>query len=148
MADLPLFHLAFGVTDLASTRRFYGEVLGCAEGRSAERWVDFDLAGHQLSAHVVPGVGAAPTNPVDGDDVPIPHFGLILAWEAWEALAARVRAHGEGFVIEPRVRFQGGAGEQGTFFLRDPSGNHLEFKAFKRREQVFAREGSGGSPPA
>lgn len=141
MSDLPSFHLAFGVSDLETTRRFYLDVIGCSEGRSAPRWVDFDLQGHQLSAHLVDGVAAAPTNPVDGDQVPIPHFGLILEWPAWEALAERVRGHGQGFVIEPRVRFQGQAGEQGTFFLRDPSGNHLEFKAFRSRAQVFETEG-------
>ncbi|MCA8926266.1 MAG: VOC family protein [Planctomycetes bacterium] len=150
MTQPPLFHLAFGVQDLERTRRFYLDVLGCLEGRSAERWVDFDLCGHQLSAHVVPAAGPAPTNPVDGDQVPIPHFGLILEWGAWEALAERVRAHGAGFVIEPRVRFRGQAGEQGTFFLRDPSGNHLEFKTFRTAAEVFARElgGAGGSPTA
>lgn len=147
--ERPLFHLAFPVHDLDAARRFYVGLLGCEEGRSAERWVDFSLFGHQLSAHLVPpsaarggvepaGVGGA-TNPVDGDDVPIPHFGLILEWGAWHALAERLRAGGTRFVIEPHIRFRGLAGEQATMFLRDPSGNALEFKAFEHPGRIFAR---------
>ena len=135
----PPFHLAFAVGDLESTRRFYGECLGCREGRSAERWVDFDFYGHQISAHVVdPRQAAAPTNPVDGDQVPIPHFGLVLAWGDWESLIQRIEQHDIDFLIGPRVRFQGEAGEQGTFFVRDPSGNHLEFKSFRDSSRIFA----------
>ncbi len=137
------FHLAFPVTDLESTRAFYGRLLGCPEGRSAERWVDFDLFGHQISAHLVSTDGAPPqmeatTNAVDGDDVPVRHFGAVLPWERWEALAERIRESGRSFLIEPHVRFRGEVGEQGTFFLRDPSGNALEFKAFRDPRRLFA----------
>jgi len=139
-ADRPLFHLAFAVHDLAATRAFYAGLLGCLEGRSAERWVDFSLYGHQLSAHLVEGVQARnATNPVDGDAVPIPHFGLILSWSDWHALAERLRARATPFVIEPHVRFAGLAGEQATMFLKDPSGNALEFKAFEDSSRIFAR---------
>jgi len=137
--SLPPFHLAFPVHDIAAARAFYGELLGCAEGRSSERWVDFDFFGHQVVAHLVEGADDAGTNPVDGDAVPVPHFGAVLEWEAWEELAERVRAAGHAFVIEPRVRFQGEVGEQGTFFVRDPSGNALEFKAFRDPSRLFAR---------
>jgi extradiol dioxygenase family protein len=136
----PRFHCAFGVHDLAATRAFYVELLGCEEGRSAERWVDFSLFGHQLSAHLIQGVRAHnEKNPVDGDQVPIPHFGLILEWHAWQALSARLKQRGVRFVIEPRVRFVGQAGEQATMFLLDPSGNALEFKAFQDQAAIFAR---------
>ncbi|MCB9681808.1 MAG: VOC family protein [Alphaproteobacteria bacterium] len=135
----PRFHLAFPVRDLDSTRAFYVDVLGCGVGRSAPRWLDLDLAGHQLSAHVVDDHDAvAGRNAVDGDDVPVPHFGLILPWDAWQALADRLTAHGARFEIAPRVRFAGQVGEQATMFLRDPSGNCLEFKAFRDDTQVFA----------
>jgi hypothetical protein len=135
------FHLAFPVHDLAAARAFYGGVLGCAEGRSADDWIDFDLMGHQIVAHLVPRRAAsdAGTNPVDGHDVPVPHFGVVLTLEAWEALAERVRAAGVDFGIEPHVRFKGEPGEQATMFFRDPSGNALEFKAFRDLEQLFAR---------
>lgn len=137
----PPFHIAFAVTDLAQTRAFYGELLGCAEGRSAPRWVDFDLHGHQLSAHLVDGdVALAPTNEVDGDGVPVRHFGLILPWDEWHTLAARLRDRGASFLIAPRIRFEGQVGEQATFFVRDPSGNALEFKSFRDPARVFARE--------
>ena len=136
----PLFHHAFAVHDLDAARGFYAGLLGCEEGRSAHRWVDFSLFGHQLTAHLVAGFQARnATNPVDGDDVPIPHFGLILAWADWHALAERLRQGGVSFVIEPHVRFVGLAGEQATMFLRDPSGNALEFKAFEDPRQIFAR---------
>ena len=126
------FHLAFPVTDLEATRRFYVEVLGCRVGREAERWIDFDLEGHQLSAHLVEALNSAAHNHVDGDGVPIPHFGLVLEWEAWHQLAERLRAADEvEFILEPRVRFAGQPGEQATLFLRDPSGNALEFKSFQ-----------------
>ena len=136
----PPFHHAFPVTDLAATRRFYGELLGCREGRSAPRWIDFDFFGHQISAHMVDGaLPLAAINPVDGDDVPVPHFGAILEWKAWHELAARLRASGVRFGIEPHVRFKGEIGEQATMFLRDPSGNALEFKSFQDPSRVFAR---------
>ncbi len=138
------FHLAFPVHDLEAARAFYGGVLGCPEGRSADDWIDFDLMGHQIVAHLVPG-GAAPdagTNPVDGHDVPVPHFGVVLTLEAWEALAERVRAADINFGIEPHVRFKGEPGEQATMFFRDPSGNALEFKAFRDLGQLFARASS------
>lgn len=135
------FHLALPVDDLAEARRFYGGVLGLPEGRSADRWIDFDMFGHQVVTHVVDGHrGVAGTNPVDGDDVPVPHFGVLLAPAAWHELAARLRAHGVEFVIEPHTRFAGEPGEQSTMFLLDPAGNALEFKAFADDGQVFARE--------
>jgi hypothetical protein len=135
------FHLAVPVDDLTAARHFYGDVLGLPEGRSAARWVDFDMFGHQLVTHVVEGHrGVAGTNPVDGDDVPVPHFGVLLAPDRWDELAARLRAHGVDFVIEPHTRFAGEAGEQSTMFLLDPAGNALEFKAFADDGQVFARE--------
>jgi uncharacterized protein len=135
------FHLAFPVHDLAAARAFYGGVLGCAEGRSADDWIDFDLMGHQIVAHLVPGARApdAGVNPVDGHDVPVPHFGVVLTLEAWETLAERVRAAGIDFGIEPHIRFKGEPGEQATMFFRDPSGNALEFKAFRDLGQLFAR---------
>jgi extradiol dioxygenase family protein len=138
------FHLAFPVHDLEAARAFYGGVLGCPEGRSADDWIDFDLMGHQIVAHLVPGRAApdAGTNPVDGHDVPVPHFGVVLTLEAWEALAERVRAADIDFGIEPHVRFKGEPGEQATMFFRDPSGNALEFKAFRDLGQLFARASS------
>ncbi|MEE4200850.1 VOC family protein [Erythrobacter sp.] len=136
----PPFHLAFPVDDLAAARRFYGEWLGCAEGRSSEEWVDFDLHGHQIVAHQAPErSGDAATNHVDGHGVPVPHFGLVLAMADWEALAERLRERGADFVIEPTVRFRGKPGEQATMFLRDPAGNALEFKAFADPAQLFAK---------
>ncbi|MEW5307932.1 MAG: hypothetical protein WDW36_010300 [Sanguina aurantia] len=140
MPTLPPFHLAFPVTSLANARRFYGDLLGCPEGRSSEDWVDFDFHGHQIVAHLAPaetGDGAA--HDVDGDNVPVRHFGLVLSMQEWHALADRLRAAGTRFVIEPHVRFQGKAGEQATMFLRDSCGNALEFKAFADRSQLFAR---------
>lgn len=135
----PPFHLAFPVDDLAAARRFYAGVLGCGEGRSSEAWVDFDLHGHQIVAHLVPEHrGDRGNNPVDGHGVPVPHFGLVLDWTAWEALAARLRDAGHTFAIEPYVRFAGEVGEQGTFFVRDPAGNALEFKSFRDPGQLFA----------
>lgn len=135
----PRFHLAIPVDDLAAARAFYGDLLECPEGRSADTWVDFDLHGHQLVAHLAPArTGAATSNPVDGDDVPVPHFGLILEPADWDRLADRLRRAGVGFVIEPHVRFAGQAGEQRTMFLHDPAGNALEFKAFADDAMVFA----------
>jgi extradiol dioxygenase family protein len=138
--DIPRFHLAFPVRDLAEARAFYGGLLGCPEGRSSHDWVDFDFYGHQIVAHLSPDeVGHRTTNPVDGHDVPVRHFGAILGMAEWEALAARLRAAGIHFVIEPNIRFRGQPGEQATMFFLDPSGNALEFKAFARDEMVFAK---------
>ena len=140
MTELPPFHLAFPVTSLASARAFYGGLLGCPEGRSSDDWVDFDVHGHQIVAHLAPEeVRAAATHAVDGDAVPVRHFGLVLAMDAWQALAERLRAAGTRFVIEPHIRFAGQPGEQATMFLRDPCGNALEFKAFADRAQLFAK---------
>jgi len=131
------FHLAFPVRDIGSTRRFYVELLGCRVGRESERWIDLDLHGHQISAHVAPP-DAVTTNPVDGEQVPVRHFGVILTLAEWRALEARLRAAGTRFLIEPQVRFAGQVGEQATLFLRDPSGNALEFKAFADDAAIFA----------
>ena len=140
MAGHPRFHLAFPVHDLDAARRFYGGVLGCPEGRSAAHWVDFDLYGHQIVAHLDRSDAAAIrlTNAVDGDDVPVPHFGVLLTPAAWQQLAERLTAAGTQFVIEPHTRFAGEVGEQSTMFFLDPSGNALEFKAFADDGQVFA----------
>lgn len=135
------FHLAFPVHDLASTRAFYGEVLGCAMGRSAPTWQDFDFFGHQLSAHVTPGATAAGEGSVGGEAVPIPHFGIVLDMPTWRALAKRVEAAGTAFLRAPNLRFAGEPGEQGTFFLRDPSGNAIEFKGFASAAAIFATGG-------
>lgn len=132
------FHLAIPVDDLAAARVFYGDILGCPEGRSSETWIDFDFQGHQLVVHRAPP-GPITRNPVDGDQVPVPHFGIVLDWTDWEALAARIAAHGWGFEMAPHVRFAGEPGEQGTFFLFDPAGNALEFKAMRRVGALFAR---------
>lgn len=137
--DLPPFHLAFPVHDLAAARAFYGDLLGCDEGRSAEDWIDFDFHGHQIVAHLSNEAGDRVKTQVDGEHVPVPHFGLVLAMEAWEALAQKLKAAGTKFVIEPTVRFKGKPGEQATMFLRDPSGNALEFKAFADMGQLFAK---------
>ena len=141
------FHLAIAVDDLAAARAFYGGVLGCVEGRSAESWVDFDLFGHQLVVHRVAGigvgvgvgVGVAGRNAVDGDAVPVPHFGVVLDVAGFGALVARLRAAGQRFEIEPHTRFAGAAGEQQTMFLFDPAGNAIEFKAFADPAMLFAR---------
>lgn len=138
--SLPPFHLAFPVDDLAAARRFYGELLGCPEGRSAEEWVDFDLHGHQIVAHLAPdAVRARATNPVDGENVPVPHFGLVLAMDDWRALATRLQEAGVEFVIAPTVRFEGQPAEQATMFLLDPAGNALEFKAMADPAKLFAK---------
>ncbi|URI08112.1 VOC family protein [Aquincola tertiaricarbonis] len=135
----PLFHLAFPVRDLTEARAFYGELLGCPEGRSSDAWVDFDFYGHQIVAHLAPEeCGHRDHSPVDGHDVPVRHFGAILTLAQWHELADRLRAAGVKFVIEPYVRFKGEVGEQATMFFLDPSGNALEFKAFADRSQVFA----------
>jgi extradiol dioxygenase family protein len=137
---LPPFHLAFPVHDLDAARAFYGGLLGCREGRSAAEWIDFDFFGHQIVAHLEPGM--APRrhhNPVDGHDVPVPHFGAVLGMAEWEALAGRLKAAGADFVIEPTVRFPGRPGEQATMFFLDPSGNALEIKAMADPANLFAR---------
>lgn len=139
MAVAP-FHLAIPVDDLDKARAFYGELLGCGEGRSSDHWIDWNFYGHQLVTHVAPDRLLPPvSNPVDGHDVPVPHFGVVLDMENWEALAARVRAAGIEFVIEPYVRFKGKPGEQATMFFYDPAGNALEFKAFADIGQLFAK---------
>ena len=125
------FHLAFPVHDLAAARAFYGELLGCREGRSSDHWIDFDLYGHQIVAHLDAGMTPRPIhNAVDGHEVPVPHFGIVLTMPQWDELAARLKAAGVRFGIEPYVRFKGQVGEQATMFFTDPSGNALEFKAF------------------
>jgi uncharacterized protein len=137
----PRFHLAFPVTDLAAARRFYGEFLGCAEGRSSDDWVDFDFHGHQIVAHRVAAAGMADaTSLVDGQQVPVRHFGVILDLPAWEALAAKLTAAGTRFIVEPYVRFKGLPGEQATMFFLDPFGNALEFKAFGDEARLFAKQ--------
>ena len=134
------FHLAFPVHDLAAARAFYGDLLGCPEGRSSPEWVDFDLLGHQIVAHLAPDdCRDASVNAVDGDAVPVRHFGVVLGMADWQALAAKLQAAGMRFVIEPHVRFQGQPGEQATMFFLDPSGNALEFKAFADLSQLFAK---------
>jgi extradiol dioxygenase family protein len=132
------FHLAMPVDDLVEARRFYGEVLGLAQGRSSDTWVDWNFHGHQVVTHLAPGRADGIHNPVDGHDVPVPHFGLILTIADFHALADRLRAAGVTFVIEPYVRFAGEIGEQWTMFLLDPAGNALEFKAFADDSQIFA----------
>jgi extradiol dioxygenase family protein len=140
MAALSPFHLAFPVSSLAKTRSFYGQLLGCSEGRSSEEWVDFDFFGHQIVAHLAPGEASNPgTSAVDGHNVPVRHFGVVLSMPEWEALADKLRAAGTRFVIEPYVRFKGEVGEQATMFFMDPCGNALEFKAFADRSQLFAK---------
>jgi extradiol dioxygenase family protein len=137
-SPIPRFHLAVPVDDLDAARHFYGEVLGLGQGRSAQTWVDWNLHGHQFVTHLAPRVQQRASNPVDGHDVPVPHFGVILTIPEFHSLADRLRAAGTAFVIEPYVRFEGQAGEQWTMFLLDPAGNALEFKAFADDSQVFA----------
>ncbi len=142
MNKIPPFHVAVPVDDLAKARTFYRDILGCEEGRSTEQWIDFNLFGHQFVVHYKP---PSPDkeghhhNPVDGHNVPVPHYGVVLDWEVWEALAQRVKENGIPFVIEPYIRFKGLPGEQATMFFLDPAGNALEFKAFKDIEQLFAK---------
>ncbi|MEW6576174.1 VOC family protein [Sphingorhabdus buctiana] len=133
------FHLAFPVHDLAAAREFYGAFMGCREGRSSDHWIDFDLYGHQIVAHLDPAMTPRPIhNAVDGHDVPVPHFGIVLTMPQWEQLAQRLKDAGVKFGIEPYVRFKGQVGEQATMFFTDPSGNALEFKAFADDSQLFA----------
>ena len=134
------FHLAFPVHDLAAARAFYGGVLGCAEGRSSDAWIDFDFYGHQIVTHLVAGGGGdAGHNPVDGHGVPVPHFGVVLTLDDWQALADRLTAAGTRFEIEPYIRFKGEPGEQATMFFMDPSGNAVEIKAFANLDSLFAK---------
>ena len=137
---LPPFHLAFPVHDLGAARAFYGGLLGCPEGRSSEDWIDFDFFGHQIVAHLDPGMKPKRhSNPVDGHDVPVPHFGAVLDLAQWEAMAERLKAAGADFVIEPTIRFRGEPGEQATMFFLDPSGNALEIKAMADPANLFAK---------
>lgn len=139
MTRLPPFHLAFPVDDLDAARRFYGDLLGCPEGRSDAQWIDFDFFGHQIVAHLAARDGGdVASNSVDGHDVPVPHFGVVLDWDAFGALRARLEAAKVEWVVEPHVRFEGEAGEQATMFFCDPAGNALEFKAFRDPAQLFA----------
>ena len=139
-SDYPRFHLAFPVTDLARARDFYGRYLGCAEGRSSDAWVDFDFFGHQIVAHKVASAQMSDaTSLVDGDNVPVRHFGVVLSIPDWESLAAKFKSAGQAFVIEPHIRFRGQPGEQATMFFLDPFGNALEFKAFADPDRLFAR---------
>jgi extradiol dioxygenase family protein len=138
-ATRPPFHLAFPIADLEATRRFYVERLGCRQGRESETWIDFDFFGHQISAHLKPEeCRSVAQGQVDGEAVPLRHFGAILAWNDFHVLARRLKAAGQTFIIEPHLRFQGEPGEQATMFLADPSGNALEFKAFQDEQQIFA----------
>lgn len=138
----PRFHLAFPVHDLEAARRFYAGLLGCQTGRESEHWIDFDLYGHQIVAHLAPDLaGAANANAVDGKEIPVRHFGLILDWDAFDTLAERFRRAGTDFLVDPYVRFEGQPGEQKTLFVRDPSGNALEFKAFRDEAMIFETDG-------
>lgn len=141
MAARPRFHLAFPVDDLKAARAFYAGVLGCETGRESERWIDFDFRGHQIVTHLAPELCApASTNPVDGKDIPVRHFGLILEWDDWEQLAIDLTEANADFIVDPYVRFEGKPGEQATMFVRDPAGNALEFKAFRDETMIFARQ--------
>jgi extradiol dioxygenase family protein len=139
MKKLNPFHLAFPVDDLDQARHFYGTVLGCAEGRSSAQWIDFDLFGHQIVTHLAPKASSAHHNPVDGHNVPVPHFGVVLDWDDFHAFAARIEATGITFQFAPSIRFKGQVGEQATMFFLDPAGNALEFKAFADPARLFAR---------
>lgn len=140
MSPVPPFHLAFPVRDLVVARHFYGELLGCAEGRSSPEWVDFNFFGHQLVAHLAPDeCGHRCTSDVDDHQVPVRHFGAVLSMKDWETLSERLKAEGVRFEIEPQIRFKGKVGEQATMFFLDPSGNALEFKAFDDPSQIFAK---------
>lgn len=139
MSERPRFHLAIPVDDLRAARRFYTGTFGCAVGRESERWIDFDFFGHQLTAHLVEPGERTGTNPVDGKQVPVRHFGVILQWDDWHQLAQRLRDNNFDFLIEPYIRFKGQIGEQATMFIVDPSGNGLEFKSFRDMSQIFAR---------
>jgi extradiol dioxygenase family protein len=139
MSSIQPFHLAFPVHDLAAARQFYGEVMGCEEGRSSPHWIDFNFFGHQLVAHLSPTVRDHRTSDVDGHNVPVPHFGVVLSMVQFDVLAKRLRDHNVKFELEPVIRFKGMVGEQATMFFLDPSGNALEFKAFEDQSQLFAK---------
>jgi extradiol dioxygenase family protein len=139
MSDLQPFHLAIPVKELAETRHFYNTILKCTEGRSSEQWVDLDFFGHQLVLHISDQANQDHHNPVDGHEVPVPHFGVVLSMNDWQVLAKHLKDQGVSFVIEPYIRFKGLPGEQATMFFKDPSGNALEFKAFKDIGQLFAK---------
>lgn len=136
---MPPFHLAFPVDDLEAAKHFYVDLLGCRVGREAERWIDFDFFGHQISAHLSDAPTQTPTNLVDREQVPVRHFGAVLEWQQWQTLRQRLEEARTVFLIEPQIRFVGQVGEQATMFIRDPSGNTLEFKSFKDQKQLFAR---------
>ena len=140
MQNITPFHVAIPVHNLEECRRFYREVLGCEEGRSSDHWVDFNLFGHQLVIHYKPkSEGELHTNPVDGKNVPVPHYGVVLAWETFHSFAESLKNKGVSFIIEPYIRFEGQVGEQATMFFLDPAGNALEFKAFRNMDQLFAK---------
>ncbi len=139
-SKLPPFHLAFPVRNLEEARRFYAGLLGCPTGRESDRWMDFDFFGHQLVAHLAPPDTATTANPVDGENVPVRHFGVIIEWDEWHQLADKLKAAGVKFLIEPGIRFRGQVGEQATMFFKDPSGNALEFKAFHDPNDIFRRD--------
>ena len=141
MSELSPFHLAFPVKNIKETEAFFVDYLGCRVGRQAERWIDFDFFGHQISAHLVDTSEeeAVAQNTVDGDQVPTQHFGIVLPWEAWHSFVERLNAKSITYLIAPKIRFEGDPGEQATFFILDPSGNALEFKSFKKPQQLFAR---------
>lgn len=138
-SSIPPFHLAFAVSDLDATRRFFVDLLGCEIGRTSERWIDFNFFGHQVTAHLIDdALSLVETNAVDGQNVPSRHFGAILEWDQWHQLSQRLQEAEIAFLIEPQIRFEGEVGEQATMFFRDPSGNALEFKAFKDKAMIFA----------
>lgn len=138
MSSLVPFHLAFPVHDLEAAKHFYGDLLGCPIGRYSARWVDFNFFGHQITAHLYDLADVSPINQVDGKEVPVRHFGAVLPWDEWRALADRLRRSPVDFLIEPTIRFAGQPGEQATLFIEDPSGNALEFKSFKDPDRLFA----------
>ncbi|UAJ09351.1 VOC family protein [Glacieibacterium megasporae] len=139
------FHLAFRIDAIEPTRHFYAGLLGCRQGREAANWIDFEFYGHQISAHVGPRPEKVLMTRVDDEEVPLSHFGAIVDWPEWQRLAERIAASGNDFVVTPHVRFAGQPGEQGTFFVADPSGNVLEFKAFRDRSAIFANDHNDGS---
>ena len=139
MSTLPPFHLAFPVDDLEEARRFFCELLGCSVGRTSDRWADFNFFGHQISAHLVDATERSEVNAVDGDAVPVRHFGVILTLSEWRALRIKLESSDAEFIIEPKVRFEGQAGEQATMFVKGPSRNAIEFKAFDDAQRIFER---------
>ena len=140
MNNITPFHLAIPVRNLKKCRIFYRDILGCSEGRSSDKWVDFNFFGHQFVIHEVAGLKInSQSNPVDGKDVPVPHFGVVLAWDSWKKLSEKLEKHNIEFIIDPYIRFKGEPGEQATMFFSDPEGNALEFKSFKDMSQVFAK---------